>query len=768
MKHSDFLGIRRSTFEKAYELIKNRIDNTKVYNIVELGTSRSFVSNYIIDDITYWKPNEPHKWPWNDGFFTKLFADNMALLDDCKFRIYTVDPCDKANKVVKTVLKNNENVEIIQGYSTDFLENFDKKIDFLYMDHLENGEEASRQHLLDTKLILERNLLHDDSIILIDDSPVNNYCDDFPSKGKYSIPYFTENGYDLITHEYQALFVKQRHTKVVNGVKYLINNENDIIQNILIQGLQWNNEIFHKIESYVKDRSLTHFLNVGAHIGSVALPISRLVKKVTAIEAYPPTYKHLCENIKLNNISNVSTVNIALGDKEDTIYFVNDQTERLKNNSGGMHVLTEHEISNNIRSGNLSDKRMMQKMDKLDNLTEDIDNFDIMLVDIEGFEQKFLMGARNQILKNKPIIIIQIWNNWKRQHENMDTTQEEIIDSIVSMDYKLVANVDDDFIFEPTATVVEMKQTNDINLRVLKIGPSEYFKKEITLIFDHVVENLNITTYHEQYCKFDIQWNLNGDNTCNIEIIRLDVQIGWNFNLELIIDEYITDVIGIPRIITQTYHKPELIPTYIHDQFKKYAPDFRRMVYNDEESRKFIEDYFGNILAEKYDNLYGCYKADFFRYCILYIKGGVYLDIKTLLTEDLNMIFTDLNKDHYMYTCLSINDKSIYQGIIATSPCNPFIMQAIYRMSITPVPTSYYDVIFTYQFYEILSKHTNLSVGKNVLYTPTYHNFWIVNLFYERNNNNNNYPEDKYGFKIDMCDFSGKKLLRIRDPAYPY
>ena len=67
-----------------------------------------------------------------------------------------------------------------------------------------------------------------------------------------------------------------------------------------------------------------------------------------------------------------------------------------------------------MRSSYLSDKQIMQKMNTLDNSTEDIDNFDIMLVDIEGFEEKFLIGARNQIVKNKPIIIIEIWNNLKR------------------------------------------------------------------------------------------------------------------------------------------------------------------------------------------------------------------------------------------------------------------------------------------------------------------------------------------------------------------
>ena len=53
----------------------------------------------------------------------------------------------------------------------------------------------------------------------------------------------------------------------------------------------------------------------------MALPISKHIKRVTAIEAFPPTYKHFLENIKLNNIKNIVSFNVALGDKENKVYF---------------------------------------------------------------------------------------------------------------------------------------------------------------------------------------------------------------------------------------------------------------------------------------------------------------------------------------------------------------------------------------------------------------------------------------------------------------
>ena len=241
---------------------------------------------------------------------------------------------------------------------------------------------------------------------------------------------------------------------IINGIKYFIYNENDYIQSILLKGKQWNEEIIDIIKLYIINNKLSHFLNVGSHIGTVCLPISLHINKVTAIEAYPDTYKHLCENIQINNISNVNTFNLAVGNSEEDIYFMSndivcpvEKINRIINNNGGMPVFTKNDIKNNIRSANLSCLKIKNKMNKLDNL--EINNFDIMLVDIEGYEYEFLLGAKEKIKKYKPIIIIEIWDDYKRKRENMKTTQKEIINYIESFNYKLIKQIEDDFIFNP-------------------------------------------------------------------------------------------------------------------------------------------------------------------------------------------------------------------------------------------------------------------------------------------------------------------------------
>ena len=64
---------------------------------------------------------------------------------------------------------------------------------------------------------------------------------------------------------------------VVNNVKYLIKNSKDIIENTLMKGNQWNNDIVLLIGLLIKKYNLKHLVNVGSHIGTVALPISKYI-----------------------------------------------------------------------------------------------------------------------------------------------------------------------------------------------------------------------------------------------------------------------------------------------------------------------------------------------------------------------------------------------------------------------------------------------------------------------------------------------------------
>ena len=240
---------------------------------------------------------------------------------------------------------------------------------------------------------------------------------------------------------------KLKRTVKVNEIKYIIKNENDLIQKSLANNVQWNNSILLIIGQFIKKFNLKHFLNIGCHIGTVALPLSKYIEKVTAIEAYPLTFQHLEEHIKINNLKNIEVFNLAIGDENKKIYFLDDENIRIKNNTGGMHVITDGDILNKRLSSNIHSKKYSNEMRKLDDLN--ISNFDILLADVEGKEYELLRGGKNKITNYKPIIIVEIWNNNKRNLESMQTTSNEIINYVVNLGYKLIKQLGDNYIFLP-------------------------------------------------------------------------------------------------------------------------------------------------------------------------------------------------------------------------------------------------------------------------------------------------------------------------------
>ena len=88
---------------------------------------------------------------------------------------------------------------------------------------------------------------------------------------------------------------------------------------------------------------------------------------------------------------------------------------------------------------------------------------------------------------------------------------------------------------------------------------------------------------------------------------------------------------GTPLIIYQTWHT-RMVPKNMKDNIQKLLdmnPEFDYYLYSDDDCLKFIEDNFKPEVANAFNALIpGAYKSDLWRYCILYINGGLYLDIK--------------------------------------------------------------------------------------------------------------------------------------------
>lgn len=198
----------------------SEIEKLNMKNIVELGTSRSFVDGRFkgcnLDDTTFWEKDNPKKWDWSAGCFTRVFNYCLEHISDLNF--HTVDLAKSHIDRCKHMNSDFPNINYHISSSEEFLSNYDGKIDLLYLDtgDMTPIEDTAQLHLREAKIIVERNLLNDNGIILIDDirSPlpyINGENIDL-GKGYLSIPYFLQNGFEIIMDEYQTILRKTKNS----------------------------------------------------------------------------------------------------------------------------------------------------------------------------------------------------------------------------------------------------------------------------------------------------------------------------------------------------------------------------------------------------------------------------------------------------------------------------------------------------------------------------------------------------------------------------
>jgi predicted SAM-dependent methyltransferase len=102
------------------------------------------------------------------------------------------------------------------------------------------------------------------------------------------------------------------------------------------------------------------------------------------------------------------------------------------------------------------------------------------------------------------------------------------------------------------------------------------------------------------------------------------------------------DVKKIPKRFFSTW-KTSLInseqASYLK-QFRELHPEFTFEFYDDDAMDQYMIDYWrDHPIFEVYKNsVYGASKADIWRYCILYHKGGIYLDFDSAILFDMNSI----------------------------------------------------------------------------------------------------------------------------------
>ena len=148
----------------------------------------------------------------------------------------------------------------------------------------------------------------------------------------------------------------------------------------------------------------------------------------------------------------------------------------------------------------------------------------------------------------------------------------------------------------------------------------------------------------------------------------------------------------IPLHLYTCWHTKDLPPLMKanYDNLVATNPRITFHLYDEPECREFILNNFKPDVLAAYDSLIpSSYKSDLWRFCMLFINGGIYMDIKYRCVNGFK--FLDLTEKEYF---VRDNDpKDTYTALIVTLPGNQILFKCI-RQIVENVKNKYYGELW--------------------------------------------------------------------------
>lgn len=158
------------------------------------------------------------------------------------------------------------------------------------------------------------------------------------------------------------------------------------------------NFLIKKIDEKIKENKKVLFCDIGADIGYYSILIGNKFKRKIKIFSFEPlkeSFELLKENININNLSDtIVPLNFALSDSEGEFYI-------------NVNILSPGDSSLIYSFDN--GVKIKVKTKKLDDILGDyVREFDTVFakIDVEGFEEKVLSGAKKFLENSKELILL--------------------------------------------------------------------------------------------------------------------------------------------------------------------------------------------------------------------------------------------------------------------------------------------------------------------------------------------------------------------------
>jgi FkbM family methyltransferase len=136
------------------------------------------------------------------------------------------------------------------------------------------------------------------------------------------------------------------------------------------------------------------FVDVGAHIGLYSIYAARILKhgKVIAIEPSPENFNFLCQNIRLNYLTNVIALNIAAWEEDCELPL----------------YIADSSASHTLKPSMSSRRVYMVRARKLDNVFRELslNKISFIKIDVGGAEVEVLRGLGSTLKIHRPRLVI--------------------------------------------------------------------------------------------------------------------------------------------------------------------------------------------------------------------------------------------------------------------------------------------------------------------------------------------------------------------------
>lgn len=148
-------------------------------------------------------------------------------------------------------------------------------------------------------------------------------------------------------------------------------------------------------------------MDIGANIGIYTVYLSKIVGTnghVYSLEPYGPTYNILKRMVEKLNLKNCKVINAAVGDSQSNVSLDLPLTKSGRVNDTYVHIKED-------RNGQIQMTTVDEIVDK-----NSIAGLNFIKIDVEGYEFFVLKGAEMTIRVHKPVILIEIQDEWTKRY----------------------------------------------------------------------------------------------------------------------------------------------------------------------------------------------------------------------------------------------------------------------------------------------------------------------------------------------------------------